>query len=377
MQDGVSYQIGQDTAVRGAFTDKGALTNTVDTEFRAVSDRWPVFAYSRDLGKVNGRWKSTVFSIGIAQQNHILFAGTADETQKLPSLWTSYFNSESDLVSFFHDDYQNATATGIAMDNRVQHDSQKAGGDDYATITTLATRQTFGGIGYTGPTNNIKAWIKEISSDSDIETGDVMFPTMPALVYFNHDNIKWMLDPLFEYQKSGRYPNKWSVHDLGHYPRALGYDKGDDEKMPLEECGNMIILTLLYSQKANNVQYLYDNYKLLDQWAEYLVEDAKIPQNQLSTDDFAGRLVNQTNLAIKGIIGLKAMSKISHMTGNSADEKKYSDVADDYLKYWRRNAINHDAETPHSILQYGAPDTYSKYTPMNNHPFGKVYTNTQ
>ncbi|TQS32185.1 hypothetical protein Golomagni_07508 [Golovinomyces magnicellulatus] len=97
----------------------------------------------------------------------------------------------------------------------------------------------------------------------------------------------------------------------------------------------------------------------MDQWAQYLIEDAKIPQNQLSTDDFAGRLVNQTNLAIKGIIALKAMSKVSEMTGNAADQKKYSDVADDYFKYWNRNAINRAVDTPHSILQYGAPDTYN------------------
>lgn len=245
------------------------------------------------------------------------------------------------------------------MDNKVAHDSKKAGGDDYATITTLATRQTFGGLGYSGPTNNIKVWIKEISSDSDIETPDVMFPTMPALVYFNHDNIKWLLDPMFEYQSSGRYPNKWAVHDLGHYPKALGYDKGNDEKMPLEECGNMILLTLIYSQRANDVQYLYDNYKLLSQWAQYLIEDAKVPDNQLSTDDFAGQLANQTNLAIKGIVALQAMSKISTLTKNDADAKNYASIAADYYKFWAQHGINRSSNTPHTTLQYNAPDTYS------------------
>ena len=40
LQRGVSYQIGSDTDVRGQFLGKGWLTGQIDTEFRAVRDRW-------------------------------------------------------------------------------------------------------------------------------------------------------------------------------------------------------------------------------------------------------------------------------------------------------------------------------------------------
>jgi hypothetical protein len=63
---------------------------------------------------------------------------------------------------------------------------------------------------------------------------------------------------------------------------------------------------------------------LLNQWTGYLVAEALIPANQISTDDFAGALANQTNLAIKGVIGIQAMSIISSILGNTVDQQNYS-----------------------------------------------------
>jgi hypothetical protein len=47
--DGVTYQTGQDSVVRSQFVSNGKLANTQDTNFRAVSDDWPVFGLSKDL----------------------------------------------------------------------------------------------------------------------------------------------------------------------------------------------------------------------------------------------------------------------------------------------------------------------------------------
>ncbi len=43
----------------------------------------------------------------------------------------------------------------------------------------------------------------------------------------------------------------------------------------------------------------------------------------MSTDDFAGPLQLQTNLALKGIIGIKAMEGIAKVIDNKADAKKF------------------------------------------------------
>ena len=43
----------------------------------------------------------------------------------------------------------------------------------------------------------------------------------------------------------------------------------------------------------------------------------------MSTDDFAGPLELQTNLALKGILGIKAMSAIAKVVSNIEDYKHY------------------------------------------------------
>jgi hypothetical protein len=94
--------------------------------------------------------------------------------------------------------------------------------------------------------------------------------------------------------------------------------------MPLEECGNMLIATLAYAQRTNDISYLIQHYPILKQWTGYLVQEALIPANQLSTDDFQGQLANQTNLALKGIIAIEAMSVIAQKTGNMEDAQNFS-----------------------------------------------------
>jgi len=43
----------------------------------------------------------------------------------------------------------------------------------------------------------------------------------------------------------------------------------------------------------------------------------------VSTDDFAGWLALQTNLALKGIVGINAMSKLAELTGHDEDAKRF------------------------------------------------------
>lgn len=104
----------------------------------------------------------------------------------------------------------------------------------------------------------------------------------------------------------------------------------------------MVIMALSYTQATGDTSLIsnyvssqvvlplpppngwYIQFTLLDQWTQFLVNDSLIPENQISTDDFAGPLANQTNLAIKGIIGIQAMSIISGLLGNTQEEANYS-----------------------------------------------------
>lgn len=94
----LTYQSGPDVTVRQNFLSDGELPNTQDTSFRPISQSWPVFAFSNDLGTVGTTEITTVYTIVHAQQNAIIFNG-ANGLTSVPSLWTSYFGSDLDLVS--------------------------------------------------------------------------------------------------------------------------------------------------------------------------------------------------------------------------------------------------------------------------------------
>lgn len=199
--------------------------------------------------------------------------------------------SDQGQLSFFHHDYLNALLASAYLDTKIAGASFEAGGQDYLTITSLATRQAFGGLTFVGTDEDPYVFLKEISSDGNVQTVDVIFPAHSILLYTNPALVKLLLKPLFENQESGHYPNKYSMHDLGsRFPNATGHPDGRDEEMPLEECGNMLIMVMAYYQRTNDQEYLKDHYDILKQWTQYLIEYALYPEEQLSTDDFAGRL---------------------------------------------------------------------------------------
>lgn len=194
-------------------------------------------------------------------------------------------------LEFFHHDYSTANELSSALDDKIARDSIAAAGQDYLTITSLSARQAFAATQLCGTPQNPYLFMKEISSDGNVNTVDVIFPAHPVFLYTNPELLELILKPLFEIQESGQYPHTYSMHDIGsHYPNATGHPEGNDEPMPLEECGNMVIMALAYALKASDADYLKEHYTLLKQWTSYLVDEALYPANQISTDDFAGAL---------------------------------------------------------------------------------------
>ena len=122
----------------------------------------------------------------------------------------------------------------------------------YYSIIALSTRQVMGAYVLTvrpsgGNMSEPLAFQKEISSDGNVNTVDVLYPAMPFFLYANPELLRYSLEPLFQNQEAGFYPNGYSMHDLGaHFPNATGHVEGDDEYMPVEESGNMILMTYAY-----------------------------------------------------------------------------------------------------------------------------------
>lgn len=90
---GLTYQAGPSTDARNTFAANGSLPNSQDTNYRAISDNWPVFAFAINLGPVDEWGSGVLFSIGLTQDEAVQYEG-ADGYDPVPSLWTSYFDSD-------------------------------------------------------------------------------------------------------------------------------------------------------------------------------------------------------------------------------------------------------------------------------------------
>ncbi|KAJ7781111.1 DUF1793-domain-containing protein [Mycena metata] len=351
---------GEDLVVRAQFVNNSVLLNTKDSNFRAISDNFPVFAFAHDLGKIAATSSvPVVVSVGHVRDPAISYIVAGGKLQDRSSLFWNQFSAISDAITAFMGEYVDALARNSKFDAQVQSDAMAISAD-YAAIVALSIRQTLGATDITISKNDDGSWnatdvlvfMKEISSDGNVNTVDVIFPSYPLLLYVNPLLANYLLAGLFEYQATGQYPNRYSAHDLGaSYPKAIGHNDSKDEPMPVEESGNMLIMALSYAQKSGDNSQLITYADLLDQWTQFLIEDSLIPESQISTDDFAGALANQTNLAIKGIIGIKAMALIAEILGDSAKSSNYSSTASSYVSQWQNLATSSDQS--HLTLSYG------------------------
>ncbi|KAJ5105905.1 hypothetical protein NUU61_003252 [Penicillium alfredii] len=415
----VRYESGDAEKVRRGFAGSGALHNKNDDAFRPIRD-WPVFAFSKSfkLGQAsNYTADSVTFTVALVQVPVVQYAAARGLTLMRP-LWESWFPTTEELLTFHYNDLAAAGLLASNYSQQVAQDAYLSGADDYVDIVALSARQVMGATTFSGTPENPILFLKEISSNGNFQTIDVIFPAFPFFLYTNPRWLAYLLEPLIEHMLSGQYPNTYAMHDLGtHFPNATGHSDGKDEYMPVEECGNILIMglaivnSLRYENSGaassiwsshgsappaisstssqifhlNHLQalsgiahqdgkwgggldgqqlakkWVQRSYRLWKQWTGYLVEFSLEPANQLSTDDFAGWLALQTNLALKGIVGIKAMSKLAEVAGEEADASYFKEIADTYIAKWEEFGMSRDGT--HAKLAY---DWYGSWTTIYN-----------
>ncbi|MGI8414681.1 MAG: glutaminase domain-containing protein, partial [Nakamurella sp.] len=354
---GLTYQIGEDQLVRTQATSDGVLTDNVDSNKpRAISDHWPVFALNLDLGTIRTAGAPFVISIGHVREPAVSYLGTP-----LPPLWKSHFASWQEMVAFFHKDFTAAAARGDTLDTMIDRDARAKGGVQYAGILALSLRQAFGGSELVSRNGKPWAFLKEISSDGNISTIDVTYPCMPAFLYADPAYLALILEPMLDYAENGGWPKEFAEHDLGsHYPVADGHNDGNEEDMPVEESANILIMCTAYLQRADVKSakaFATAHYPILKKWSDYLVANALDPDLQNQTDDFTGFIAHSVNLALKGILGIGAMSLVSTLLGKKVDAAYYLGVAKSYIGQWVTKAT--DVSGEHLKLAYDQDGTWS------------------
>jgi len=102
--------------------------------------------------------------------------------------------------------------------------------------------------------------------------------------------------------------------------------------MPVEECANMLVMFLACYHYDKDISFFKADMELAGKWVEYLVKYGLKPDNQLCTDDFAGHLKNNVNLAIKAIVGIAAYAELMKICGEEETYAKYRKIAEEYAQ---------------------------------------------
>jgi hypothetical protein len=357
-QAGKSSMIVTTRAGREEFFQKGTLPDTDEVEMpRAANRNAPLLAAMFQLGTVGAQPVS----------RHVLLAyddvfGIQYFQRNLRSYWRRNGMTFDTLLHTAVREYPALLKRGAQFDSDLLRDLTKAGGERYARIAVVAFRQTLAAHKLVADLDGTPLYFsKENFSNGCIDTVDVTYPSAPFFLYFNTALLKAQLKPVLDYASLPRWRWPFAPHDLGTYPLANGQvygggERTEENQMPVEESGNLLILLAAIAKKDGNAEFAVKYWPVLQKWAEYLREKGMDPENQLSTDDFAGHLAHNTNLSLKAIIALGGFANLSDLAGKKSEAASYRKAAQEMAGRWVEMAADGD----HYKLAFDKPGTWSQ-----------------
>lgn len=338
---------GQIQTLRRAFVADGLVPDRDD-----LRDARPLRMPCSSEGKVLGM--SHVFgAVGAEQTWNTLVAydqvwAATYFDRRLRPYWSRKGQSMIGLIEQAWAERTDIMARVETFDAALAEQLHQSGGDIYARLGSLSVRQCLAAhILVEDFSGELLHFSKENSSNGSLATVDVTYPAAPFFLHFNPALLRAQLWPVLDYARSGRWPFPYAPHDIGRYPWGNGQnygggDRTEHHQMPVEECGNMLILVAALAHQTGELDLGETFYPQLEMWAEYLFENGLDPANQLCTDDFAGHMPHNANLAIKAILGLAAFGQLSESLGHNNNARRYSETAREWAQKWQEMAKDAD-----------------------------------
>lgn len=289
--------------------------------------------------------------------------------EHLKAYWKKDGKTIEEAISEAADEYDTLLARCNAFSDKLCADAVEKGSEKYAEMLMLAMRQVMAAHKLVVDKNGNNLYIsKECYSNGCTATVDVTYPSSPLFLLYNTELLKGMMRPVMNYAESEEWAADFAPHDVGVYPMVEGqvYGVSRDSsgkatidfkyQMPVEECGNMIILFAAICDADNDVSFVKPYIETLRKWNKYLLQYGLDPENQLCTDDFAGHLAHNVNLSIKAIMGIAGYSRILQRLGETEEAEQMIKTARSYAKSVVERAANADGSFR---LAYDRPDTFS------------------
>ena len=276
--------------------------------------------------------------------------------------WRRNGASAGDLLIAAERDYGSLVKRAGAFDRDLMSDLRNTGGEHFAQMTALSYRQSIAAHKLAiDADGKLLFFPKENFSNGCIDTVDVFYPSAPLYLLLNPKLLEGSVEPIMEYASLPRWRFDFAPHDLGRYPHADGQvyggaEKTEENQMPVEESSNMIILAAAMAHAGGNTELAQRYWPELEKWATYLKDKGLDPENQLSTDDFAGHLAHNANLSIKAIVALGAFAQLATSTGHKAEADSWHKTAQEFAARWVQMASDGD----HYVLAFDKPGTWSQ-----------------
>jgi hypothetical protein len=357
--DGLNMATLMRADAHAAFEKTGRLTDSDDFSERgpARRDVQDVLAASLNLGSVGAT----------PVQRYLMLAyddiWAIEYFQRRERAWWRRNGDEaSDLIRKARKEHDSLVRRGVAFDEELMADMKRVGGEQYARLGALAYRQTLAAHKLIADVDGTPIFLpKENFSNGCIATVDVIYPSAPFTLLFNPKLLRAQLQPVLDYSRMARWKWPFAPHDLGTYPQANGQvygggERTEENQMPVEESGNMLIMLAALARVEGNASYAERYWPEITKWAAYLKEKGLDPENQLSTDDFAGHLAHNANLSIKAILALASYGMLADMTGHKQEAVEYQGIARDFARKW----VGLAAEGDHYKLAFDQPGSWSQ-----------------
>ena len=357
--DGVASVLGTDMDLRRYFVAQGRLPESDNMDMPRLVDNRPPSPVSAWVLELTAESEMQAKQLLLVYDDRF---SVEYMHRKLRPYWRRNGAGAAELIRRSLAEYDTIQRTCQTFDDELIKDLRAAGGEAYAQLAALSFRQCVAAHKLVTDLDGTPLFFsKENFSNGCMGTVDVTYPSSPFFLLFNPNLLEAQLTPILDYASSKHWKFSFAPHDIGRYPLANGqvYGGGEDsdvDQMPVEECGNMLLLVAALCKAYGSSAYAKTYWELLTQWAGFLLDGGLDPDNQLCTDDFAGDLAHNVNLSLKALLAIAAYAQLCNSLGLDDEAEAVRLRVERMAQQWQEMTDDGD----HYRLTFDKPNTWSQ-----------------